>query len=107
MPHLAEWFNRTLVEAPVERLRLLHDQILVRVLKTPTTTDSGFFVPEEARVKQQIGRILQLGMDYTGPLTVGQYVLFMRWTGRELQSPDETLALLKPDDIEATIELDE
>lgn len=105
MPHLVKEENRYLEDAPVDRLRLLSDRILVRVLKKRKRTDAGLIlIHGEYKVKTSIGRVLKLGEEYEGSLVVGDYVYFKEWTGREFQSVDETLCLLRPGQVEAIIE---
>lgn len=105
MPHLAKEFNRFVEEAPIDRLHLLEDRILCRVIKKPRR--AGRFIISgqwEYATKTNIGRILKLGRAYTGPLQINDYVIFDEWGGRELQSPDETLILLRPFNVHAKIE---
>jgi len=105
VPHLNREYNHYLEEAPVERLRLLGDRILCRVLKKPNRAGRFIIAGQwEYTLKLNMGRILKLGQDYTGNLSIGDYVIYETWTGREFQSPDETLILLQPQHILATID---
>ena len=108
MPHLNREFNKTLSEIPVDRLRLLEDRIICRIVKRPRRM-GRFFVAGtwEYAVKTSIGRVLRLGEDYHGPLKTGDYVIYETWMGREAPSPDETLIILRPDHIMALIDVDE
>lgn len=108
MPHLALEGNHYLEEVPVEQLHLLSDRILARVITKSNYTESGLRVIHwEYEKKTLLGRILLLGEDYVGSLKPGDYVIFGAWKGREFQSPDETLILLHPQDIVATVEHDD
>ena len=103
MPHLAMEFNRYLEEIPLHKLSLLGDRVLCRVLKQSSRKGLLYVDHWVYAVKTQIGRVLLLGQQYSGDLQLGDYVIFGQWSGREFQSPDETLVLLEPIDIEAKI----
>lgn len=104
MPHLVKEINHYLEDAPVDRLTLFEDRILCRVIKKRSKIHNLSVFYYEYQVKTAIGRVLLLGQDYDGPLQPGDYVIFNSWSGREFQSPDETLILLRPSNIEAIIE---
>ena len=105
--HLNREINHYLEDAPVDGLTLLEDRILCRVIKKPSKIKSFTVRYYEYSVKTNIGRVLLLGQTYDGILKIGQYVVFNSWSGREFQSPDETLILLRPSDVEAVIEKEE
>jgi co-chaperonin GroES (HSP10) len=94
-----------LEDAPVDRLRLLEDRILCRILTKKKQHGkiriAGTWVYE---TKTQIGRVLKVGEGYDGPLQSGDYVIFAAWEGREFQSPTETLILLRPANVLAKVE---
>lgn len=92
-------------EVPVEQLRLLEDRILCRVLKKPKNVGSLRVEHWEYDEKTNIGRVLAIGQTYEGTLKLGDYVIFEPWTGREIQSADETLILLRGPQIDGVIEL--
>jgi co-chaperonin GroES (HSP10) len=96
--------NRYLEEVPIEKLHLLEDRILCRVIKKRNKVGEFIVYHYEYQVKTNIGRVLLLGQTYDGPLKPGDYVIFNAWSGREFQSPDETLILLRPDNVEAVID---
>lgn len=107
MPHLALDHNHYLEEVPVDKLRLLEDRILCRVVERSRRQGSFIIAGQwEYSLKTSLGRVLSLGQQYEGPLAIGDYVIFEAWSGRELQSPDETLILLRPDNVLARIERD-
>lgn len=108
MPHLALEYNHFLDEVPVEKLQLLSDRILARVITKPSKAKHDLRVVHwEYDVKTLLGRILRLGDEYAGSLHIGDYVIFGAWKGREFRSPKETLILLHPQDIEAIVERDD
>jgi co-chaperonin GroES (HSP10) len=94
-----------LEDAPVERLRLLENRILCRIV-TRKRNEGRFRVAGiwEYDLKTQIGRVLKVGEGYDGPLQPDDYVIFAAWQGREFQSPDETLILLRPANVLAKVE---
>lgn len=105
--YLVKEENKYLYEISPDRIHLLEDRILCRTIKK--SDRAGRFIIAgrwEYQVKTNIGRVLRLGQGYDGPLQEGDYVIFASWTGRSLQSPDETLVLLRPDNVLAVIERD-
>ena len=105
VPHMVAESNHYIEDAPVDRLRLLEDRILCRVVKKKRREGRFIIAGQfEYAVKTSIGRVLCLGDEYEGPLEAGDYVIFQGWTGREFQSTDETLILLRPDNVLAVID---
>ncbi len=104
MAHLVKEQNRCLEEIPIDTIHLLEDRILCRVIKKRNKVGEFIVYHYEYQVKTNIGRVLLLGQTYDGPLKPGDYVIFSAWSGREFWSVDETLILLRPDNVEAVID---
>lgn len=107
MPHLNIEVNHYLEEVPIETLNLLSDRVLCRVVKKAARVGTFRVFHYVYQAKTAIGRVLLIGEDYDGPCAPGDYIIFNPWGGREFQSPDETLILLRPSNIEAIIEREE
>jgi chaperonin GroES len=89
-------------------LKPLRDQILVRRTDPSSTTEGGLIIPDTAKVKSRNGKVLavgpgrQLRNGTTRPLDiqVGEVVYFRGTSGLEVDFDDETLVLLREDEIE-------
>lgn len=88
-------------------LRPLHDRVLVRRLDSETKTAGGIIIPDTAKEKPTEGEVVAVGAgtrDETGKLqaldvTVGDRVLFGKWSGTEIKLDGEDLLIMKESDI--------
>ena len=66
-------------------------RVLIRPLDQETTTKSGIILPETAKEKPQQGRIEAVGSEeeMMTDLTVGDTVLFAKYSGNEIKVQDE------------------
>jgi chaperonin GroES len=93
-------------------LRPLHDRVLVRRLEEEEKTAGGIIIPDTAKEKPMEGEILAVGSgvrneqgDIT-PLdvTVGDRVLFGKWSGTEVTIDGEELIIMKESDVMGVVE---
>ena len=90
----------------------LHDRVLVRRIEADTKTKGGIIIPDTAKEKPSEGEIVAVGpgaRDETGRLvpldvTVGDRVLFGKWSGTEVKIAGEDLLIMKESDILGIIE---
>lgn len=88
-------------------LRPLHDRVLVRRLDSETKTAGGIIIPDTAKEKPTEGEVVAVGAgtrDENGKLqaldvTVGDRVLFGKWSGTEIKLDGEDLLIMKESDI--------
>ncbi len=94
-------------------IRPLHDKILVRRDEAQSKTESGIFLPEQAKDKPKTGVIEAVGSGAlnteTGeriPLTVkkGDRVIFSSYSGTEVKLDGDELLIMSEDDILAVID---
>jgi co-chaperonin GroES (HSP10) len=84
---------------------LLRDEVAAKVLYEATHIGS-FYIPKEARQRTNMAKVIALGRQYEGPVKVGDLVIFNTWEGREWPGdPDEEVMLLKPDNVQAIVEV--
>lgn len=93
-------------------LKPLFDNVLVRPLDGESKTPSGILLPETAKEKPQIGKVMATGpggTDDSGkkiPMVVkaGQKVMYKKWGGNEVKVDGEEWLLVEQKDILAIIE---
>ena len=88
-------------------LKPLHDRVLVRRLESDEKTAGGLIIPDSAKEKPAEGEIIALGEGArkdSGELipmavSVGDKVLFGKWSGTEVTVDGEELLMMKESDI--------
>jgi len=103
---------KTKAKAKSVNLQPLGERIVVRREESLDTTAGGIFLPESAKDKPSRGTVVSVGegrMTQDGsrvPLSVsaGDQVLFTTYGPDELKFGDETLLLMREDDVLAIIE---
>ncbi|MFB9947912.1 co-chaperone GroES [Rhizobium puerariae] len=92
--------------------RPLHDRILVRRVESEEKTKGGIIIPDTAREKPQEGEVIAVGpgarneQGQLQPLdvTVGNRILFGKWSGTEIKIDGEDLLIMKESDVMGIIE---
>jgi len=87
--------------------RPLHDRVLVRRVEAEEKTAGGIIIPDSAKEKPAEGEIVAVGTGARAddgkitPLdvTVGDRVLFGKWSGTEVKVAGEDLLIMKESDI--------
>ncbi len=85
----------------------LGDRILVKLLEGEDKTSGGIILPDAAKEKPQVGKVVAVGKgrlleDATvKPLEVkvGDTVLFAKYSGSEIEHEDKEFLILREDDI--------
>jgi chaperonin GroES len=93
------------------KIRPLHDRVVVKRIEEAETMRNGLFIPEVAKEKPQEGQIIATG---TGrlengvlvPLDIkdGDYILFGKYSGTEIEINGEKLLILREEEIQAVLE---
>jgi chaperonin GroES len=92
--------------------RPLHDRVLVKRLEEEAKTKGGIIIPDSAKEKPIMGKIVAAGKgkvreDGTvAPLDVkkGDKVLFSKYGGTDVKVGDEEYLILREDDILGVVE---
>src|SRR5579883_2607450 len=92
--------------------RPLGDRVLVRRVEEEEKTKGGIIIPDTAKEKPQEGEVLAGGpgaRDEQGKLqpldvSVGDRILFGKWSGTEVKLDGEDLLIMKESDIMGIIE---
>jgi len=78
----------------------LGKHVLVEVWAAEEQTESGIFLPQQAREKPQIGVVKSVGPAVTQEIAEGDTVAFSKYAGVELDMPDKkTYCVLSEVDI--------
>ena len=93
-------------------IRPLGDRIVVRRLEEETKTAGGIYIPDSATEKPSEGEIVAVGKGRTsknGDLIAmevrnGDKVIFGKYSGSEVKVGDETLLIMREEDVLAVVE---
>jgi len=93
-------------------IRPLGDRIVVRRLEEETKTAGGIYIPDSATEKPSEGEVVAVGNGRTannGDLIAmevknGDKVIFGKYSGSEVKVDNETLLIMKEEDILAVVE---
>ena len=92
-------------------IKPLGERVVVKVLEKETKTKSGIVLPDTAKEKPQMGKVLAIGpgkmLDNGQRLAMevktGDQVLFAKYSGTEVKLDDEEYMILKENDILAIL----
>ncbi len=93
-------------------LKPLHDRVLVRRVESEEKTAGGVIIPDSAKEKPAEGEVVAVGAgarDDDGDriamdVSVGDKILFGKWSGTEVTIDGEELLMMKESDIMGIIE---
>jgi chaperonin GroES len=87
-----------------DQVQPLGSRVLVRVIAEETVTASGLFLPDTAKEKPQRGEVVAVGDDTELiKVTVGDRVLFPKYTGTEIRLDDIDHLILESTDLLAIL----
>jgi chaperonin GroES len=94
------------------KIRPLHDRILVKREEEQETKRGGIIIPDTAKEKPQEGKVVAVGGGKVGedgkriPLDVkaGDKILFGKYSGSEVKIEDDEYLILREDDVLAILE---
>lgn len=85
----------------------LGDRVLIKVLETEETTASGIVLPDSAKEKKAEGEVVAIGNgeDVTKlGLSVGDRVLYGKYSGDDIEADGEEFKILKDDEVLAVVQ---
>ncbi len=90
----------------------LFDNVLIKPLQQEETLPSGIVLPDSAKEKPQVGRIMAVGPGGTDDkgnpvkmvVKVGQKVMYKKWGGNEVKVNGEEWMIVEQKDILAIVE---
>ncbi|MCM1990157.1 co-chaperone GroES [Oceanirhabdus seepicola] len=89
------------------QIRPLGDRVVIKRIEAVETTKSGIVLPGAAKEKPQEAEIVAVGPgteDVKMEVTVGDRVLFSKYSGTEVKIEDKEYIILKQEEILAVIE---
>jgi chaperonin GroES len=94
------------------KFRPLHDRVVVKRIDAEAKSAGGIIIPDTAQEKPSQGEIIAVGpggRDENGKLipidlSVGERVLFGKWSGTEVVLDGKDLLIMKESDIMGVIE---
>lgn len=93
-------------------IKPLFDNVLIKPLEEETKTPSGIVLPDTAKEKPQMGKVMAVGPGTTDDhgkkipmiVKVGQKVMYKKWGGNEVKVDGGEWLLVEQKDILAVIE---
>ena len=93
------------------KFRPLHDRVLVRRIEEEEKTAGGIIIPDTAKEKPSEGEVLAVGAGarndggelITPDVSVGDRVLFGKWSGTEVTLDGAELLIMNESDIMAVL----
>jgi len=89
----------------IVKLRPLRDHIAVRRVEEETVSAGGIVIPDSATEKPVQGTVVAVGTAPDMQIKLGDTILFGKQTGTEIKVNEETLLILREDEVIAVIEL--
>ena len=94
------------------KIKPIRDYVLIKRLESENKTAGGLIIPDTAKEKPVQGIVIGVGegkIDEKGQIIKpivkeGDRVLFTKWSGTEVKMDNETLVVMKENDIIAIIE---
>lgn len=95
-----------------KKIQPLFDSVLIKPLEAEEKTPSGILLPDSAKEKPQIGKIMAVGegaRNDDGKLIpmavkVGQKVMYKKWGGNEVKVDGQEWVIVEQKDILAIVE---
>ena len=93
------------------KIQPLADRVLVQRLESEDTVKGGIILPDSAKKKQEVARVMALGTGKVNaegkkqsfPVKEGDLILIEKYSGQELSFEDEEYVILRASDIIATV----
>ena len=93
-------------------IKPIGDNVLVKPLESEVKTASGIVLPDSAKEKPQMGKVMATGPGQINPqgkldpmnVKVGQKVMYKKWGGDEVKVENEEWMIVKQSDILAIVE---
>jgi chaperonin GroES len=88
-------------------IRPLYDRIVVKRIEEQETTRNGIVIPDSAKEKPQEGEVIAIGKGkrlddgkmVTLDLTVGDRILFAKYSGNEIKLDGTEYIIMREDDV--------
>lgn len=85
------------------KLQPLADRLVATPLEAQEKTTSGFYVPDSAKEKPQIGEVVAVGKDVT-EVKVGDKVVYSQYKPDTLKVDGQDTLIMKEEDVLAVVQ---
>ena len=93
------------------KVQPLFDNVLIEPLEAEEKTASGILLPDTAKEKPQMGKVIAVGEGKVGPkgdrhpmaVRIGDTVMYKKWGGNEVKVDSKDMTLVSQEDILAVI----
>ncbi len=87
------------------KLKPMDDRVLVEYVEEESTTESGIIIPDTAKEKPRMGKVVAVGTDedLQKQIKVGNKILFAKYGGEELNFEGVDYKIVQRSDILAVV----
>lgn len=86
------------------KFRPIGERVLVKPKQKEEKTESGIYIPESAQEQNNEGEVVALGTGKDMPVAVGDYILFEKYSGKEITVDGDSYLILSTKDIMGVLE---
>lgn len=88
------------------KIKPLDDRLLVEPFEEESKTSSGLYIPDSAKEKPRMGKVVAVGTDedLQSKIKEGDKVLFAKYGGEDVEMNGSTLKIIQRPDILAVVE---
>jgi chaperonin GroES len=80
------------------KLQAIADRLVVKPIEAQAKTDTGFFVPDSAKEKPQMGEVISAGKD-VNYVKVGDKVVYSQYKPDTVKVDGQELMIMKEEDV--------
>ena len=88
------------------KIKPLDDRVLVEFVEEDSRTPSGLYIPDTAKEKPRVGKVIEVGTDedLREKVKKGDKILFTKYGGEEIEANGMTYKIVQRADILAVLE---
>ncbi len=88
------------------KIKPLDDRLLVEPIEEESKTASGLYIPDTAKEKPRIGKVIAVGTDedLKEKVKEGDKILFAKYGGEEVETNGTSFKIIQRSDVLAVIE---
>jgi chaperonin GroES len=88
------------------KIKPLDDRLLVEPIEDEERTSSGLYIPDTAKEKPRMGKVIAVGTDedLKEKISEGDKILFAKYGGEEIEMNNNVYKILQRSDVLAVVE---
>lgn len=88
------------------KIKPLDDRLLVEPIEEEERTSSGLYIPDTAKEKPRMGKVIAVGTDedLREKISEGDKILFAKYGGEEIEMNNAVYKILQRSDVLAVVE---